>query len=423
MKSPFAVEKIKAWQIFDSRGIPTIEVEAYSGVMVGKAIAPAGVSRGRFEAHDKRDGEKAFRGMGVQKVVSSVNTSISRELKGKNACALDEIDQALIDLDGTNQKTKLGSNAMIATSMAVARLGSQLQNKPLYEYLSEFYPNKKKTFQIPMPLVNLINGGKHAGNKLPFQEVLLEPVKARSLNHALQMSSELYQALKEMIAKKYGSQATSVGDTGGFAVPTDEMDEVLEIVLEAAKETGYEKQIRLALSMAASHFRKKGSYVIGEKKLTHRQLVNLYANLVDTYPISLLEDPFAEDDLQGFQGIMSRIGNAHSVVGDDLLVSNPTRMKRVMDLKACNGLNLKINQVGTLKESVEAYSLAREAKWKVVLSDRAGDSEDSFISDLAVGLGVDYLKAGGMSRSERMVKYNRLIRIEDELGKKAVFKK
>lgn len=423
MKSPFAVERVRAWQVFDSRGFPTIEVEAFSGGMVGRGISPSGVSKGRFEAHDRRDGEKAFLGMGVQKAVASINTTISRELKGKNACSLDEVDQCLIDLDGTPQKTKLGSNSTIAVSMAVARLGAQLQSKPLYDYLSDFFPSKKKNLVIPMPLVNLINGGKHAGNDLPFQEILLEPVKARSLNHALQMSSEIYHTLKELISKKYGSQATTVGETGGFAIPISDGEEALSLVLDASKEAGYEKQIMIALSVAASHLRKKGLYVLGDKKLTHRQLVNYYANLVDTYPVSLLEDPFAEDDILGFQGVMNRIGNKHPIVGDDLLVSNPTRIKRVIDLKACNGLNLKINQVGTLKESIEAHSLARQANWTVVLSDRAGDSEDSFIADLAVGLGVDYLKAGGMSRSERVSKYNRLIHIEEELGKKAVFKK
>lgn len=425
MKSPFAVEKIRAHLVYDSRGFPTIEVEASSGSIAASATAPAGVSKGRFEAHDLRD-EESFMGMGVQKAIRNVNGPIQSELKEANAVTQHEIDKALIELDGTPNKSKLGANAMIATSMAVARLGALLQDKPLYEHIHALVSvgkTAKSHPALPLPLINVLNGGKHAGNDLPFQEFLITPIKAKSMADALQISSEIYQTLRVHAGKNFDARATNVGESGGLALPTSDVHVALDAILAAAKEAGHEKQIKIGLSIAASHMRKKGAYVIDGKPLTHRQLVNYYANLVEQYPISILEDPFAEDDLPGFQGLMSRIGSTHPIVGDDLLVSSPTRIKRVLDLKACNGLNVKPNQVGTLSETLEAFSLAREAKWTIVVSDRAGETEDSFISDLAVGISSDYLKAGGFSRSERVAKYNRLLRIEEELGKKAVLKK
>ncbi len=425
MKSPFAVEKIRAHLVYDSRGFPTIEVEAISGSIVASATAPAGVSKGRFEAHDLRD-EDSFMGMGVQKALRNVNGPINSELKEANAVAQAEVDKSLIELDGTPNKSKLGANAMIATSMAVARLGAKLQDKLLYEHihaLAASGKSAKTSPTLPLPLISVLNGGKHAGNELPFQEFLITPTKAKSMADALQISSEIYQTLRVNAGKNFDVRATNVGESGGLALPTGNVHVALDAILAAAKEVGHEKQIKIGLSIAASHMRKKGAYVIDGKSLTHRQLVNYYANLVEQYPISMLEDPFAEDDLPGFQGLMSRIGNTHPVVGDDLLVSSPTRIKRVLDLKACNGLNLKPNQIGTLTETLEAFQLARNAKWTIVVSDRAGETEDSFISDLAVGIGAEYLKAGGFSRSERVAKYNRLLRIEEELGKKAILKK
>ncbi len=426
MKSPFAVEKVRAFQVYDSRGFPTIQVEAVSGEISAHATAPAGVSKGRFEAHDLRD-EDSFLGMGVQKAIRNVNGPIHNELKEMNAVHQNEIDKALIELDGTPNKTKLGANALIATSMAIARLGSKLQDKPLYEHVNAMaFQNMGKHAKpptLPFPLVNVLNGGKHAGNDLPFQEFLIEPSKAKSISHALQMCSEIYQTLRTHVSKNFDARAGNVGESGGFAIPTNDVRVALDAIVNAAKEAGYEKQFKIGLSVAGSHMRKKGAYVVDGKPLSYRQLINYYANLVEQYPISLLEDPFAEDDLSGFQGLVSRIGSAHPIVGDDLLVSNPTRIKRVMDLKACNGLNVKPNQVGTLTEALDAFHLAREAKWTVIVSDRAGETEDSFIADLAVGIGADYLKAGGFARSERVAKYNRLLRIEEELGKKAVMKK
>ncbi len=425
MKSPFAVEKIRARQVFDSRGFPTIEVEAVSGSIVASATAPAGVSKGRFEAHDLRD-EDSFLGMGVQKAIRNVNGPIHNELKEMNSVQQADIDKALIDLDGTPNKSKLGANAMIATSMAVARLGARLQDKHLHEHIHFLVAQGKHAKHVPSlpsPLVNMLNGGKHAGNDLPFQEFLVEPTKAKSMAHALQTCSEIYHTLKAHVGKTFDVRATNVGETGGFAIPTNDVHVALDAIMNAAKEIGHEKQIKIGLSIAGSHLRKKGSYMIDGKPLTYRQLINYYANLVEQYPISVLEDPFAEDDLQGFQGLMARVGNTHPVVGDDLLVSNPTRIKRVMDLKACNGMNLKPNQVGTVSEALEAFQLAREAKWTIVVSDRAGETEDAFISDLAVGIGADYVKAGGFARSERIAKYTRLLRIEEELGKKAVMKR
>ncbi len=422
MKSPFAIEKVRARSIYDSRGIPTIEVEAVSGSFIARACAPAGVSKGRFEAHDLRDEEKAFHGMGVQKAIRAVNGAIHSELKEMNAISQAEVDKALIELDGTPTKTKLGANAMIATSMAVARLGSMMQDKPLYQHIHELaYTGKaSKGVTLPFPLVNLVNGGKHAGSDLPFQEFSLETPKAKTIDQALQITSEIYQGLRTHIGKKFDIRATNVGESGGFALPTKDVRVVLDTILESAKELGYEKQIKFGIVVAASHIRKKGLYHVEDKPLTHRQMVNYYANLVADYPISLLEDPFAEDEIQGFQGLMSRIGATHPIVGDDLLVSNPTRIKRVLDLKACNGLNVKPNQVGTVTETLEAMSIARDAKWTLVVSDRAGETEDTFITDLAVGANAQYLKAGSLSRMERVSKYNRLLKIEEELGKKAV---
>ncbi len=426
MKSPFAIEKVRARQVFDSRGFPTIEVEAVSGSLIASAIAPSGVSKGRFEAHDLRDEESpSFNGMGVSKAMRTVNGLIHNELKEMNAINQAEIDKALMELDGTPNKSKLGANATIAASMAVARLGALLQDISLFEHLhAQIAQNKHaKGVSLPTPLVTLLDGGKHAGNDMPFQEFLLEPHKAKTISHGLQMVSEIYQTLRANVRKKFDVRATNVGEKGGFAIPTNSVNVALDLIMETCKEIGYEKQVKIGLTVAGSHMRKKGSYVLDGKPLTYRQLINYYANLVEQYPISVLEDPFAEDDLQGFQGLISRIGHTHPIVGDDLLVSNPTRIKRVMDLKACNGLVLKPNQVGTITESIEAFLLARDVKWTVIVSDRAGDSEDTFISDLAVGLGADYLKGGGFSRSERLAKYNRLLKIEEGLGKKAVMKK
>lgn len=425
MKSPFAVEKVRAHLVYDSRGFPTIEVIANSGSISASATAPAGVSKGRFEAHDLRD-EESFMGMGVQKAIRNVNGPINSELKDMNAVAQADIDKALIELDGTPNKSKLGANALIATSIAITRLGALLQDKPLYEHIHSLAtagkPGKSAP-TLPLPMINVLNGGKHAGNDLPFQEFLITPTKAKSVADAIQISSEIYHTLREHVGKNFDIRATNVGETGGLAIPTGSVNVALDVILAAAKEVGHEKQIKIGLSIAGSHMRKKGAYVIDGKPLTHRQLVNYYVNLVEQYPISMLEDPFAEDDLQGYQGLMTRVGNTHPIVGDDLLVSSPTRIKRVLDLKACNGLNLKPNQVGTVSEALEAFHLARNAKWTTIVSDRAGETEDSFIADLAVGIGAEYLKAGGMARSERVAKYNRLLRIEEELGKKAVLKK
>ena len=318
MKSPFAVEKIRARQVFDSRGVPTVEVEAISGQMMARAIAPAGTSKGRFEAHDLRDEEKAYLGQGVQKAVKSVTGPIARELQGMNACNQQEIDTALIDLDGTPQKTKLGANATTAVSMAICKLGAQLQDQTVYEYVSALTQSKEKLFKLPMPLVNMINGGKHAGNQLPVEEILVESTKAKSMAQALQYSQEMYHTLKHLIHQKYGATATHVGETGGFAVPVNDLNIALDLVMEAAKQLGYEKQIKIGLNVAASHISRKGSYHLGDKTLTHRQLVNYYSNLVAQYPISVLVDPFSEDDVQGFQGIVQRIGHSHPSVGDDL---------------------------------------------------------------------------------------------------------
>ncbi len=423
MKSPFAVEKIRARQVFDSRGVPTVEVEAISGQMMARAIAPAGTSKGRHEAHDLRDEEKAYLGLGVSKAVKNVNGPIARELQGMNACAQQEIDKALIDLDGTPQKNKLGANAMVAVSMAICKLGAQLQDQTVYEHVSQLSQSKEKLYKLPMPLVNVINGGKHAGNQLPVEEILVEPTKAKSVEHALQITQEIYHSLKQILAQKYGPTSVNVGELGGFAVPVNDLNTALDHVMEAAKQLGYEKQIKMGLNVAASHISKKGAYHLGDKALTHRQLINYYANLVAQYPISVLIDPFSEDDIQGFQGAMQRIGSTHPIVGDDLLVSNPMRMKRVMDLKACNGLDLKINQIGTISEAMQAYAMAKEAKWTTLVSARAGESEDSFLADFAVGLHSNYVKFGALSRSERVNKYNQLLRIEETLGKKAIFGK
>ncbi|MDZ4256795.1 MAG: phosphopyruvate hydratase [archaeon] len=422
MKSPFAVEKLKGRWVLDARGFPTVEVEAHSNGMIGTAMAPSGVSKGRFEAHDLRDGEKPFLGMGVQSPLKSIHTVLARELKDANACAQNEVDKLILDADGTPQKTKLGGNATIAASLAVARLGALLQEKPLYEHLRTLKDGSTKPFSLPMPLFTLFTGGSHAkGNVLPFQEILLEPLKARSMAHAIQMGSEIYHTVRDSASKQFDSQSLNAGDSGGMALATADIEVAFNLILASVKELGYDKQIRLGINVAASHFRKKGMYHLTGKTMTHRQLVNFYSNLLESYPISLLIDPFAEDDIPGFQGAMTRFGHKHAIVGDDLLVSNPTRIKRVLDLKACNGLDLKPNQVGTLSESLESFMLAQTAKWTTIISDRAGDTEDTFIADLAVGWESNYIKCGGLMRGERTSKYNRLLRIEEELGKKAEF--
>jgi enolase len=416
---------VKAREIFDSRGNPTVEVELVSEGGTFRAAVPSGASTGKYEAVELRDGDKKrFGGKGVSKAVNNVNFVIAPKIIGLNCESQKEIDNLMMNLDGTSNKSKLGANAILGVSMALARAGAAAKGIRLYEYLGELSGNKE--FILPVPSFNVINGGKHAGNKLAMQEFMILPVGAKDFKEAMRMGVEVYSALKELIKKKYGLSAINIGDEGGFAPDLSKAEEVLELLVKAIGRAGYSGKIKIGMDVAASEFFEKGKYNLGfkgKKKevLTSEKMINYYSKLIKKYPIISIEDPFDQNDWDSYKIFNSQFGDQIQIVGDDLLVTNPQRIRSAIKLSACNSLLLKINQIGTITEAIEAYKEAKKAGWNVMVSHRSGETEDSFIADLVVGLGAGEIKSGAPARSERLAKYNQVLRIEEELGNKGKY--
>ncbi len=434
--SAITITKITGREIIDSRAQPTIEVEVetQSGVFV--AAIPSGASTGIYEALELRDGDKSrFGGKGVLKAVGNVNTVIAPALVGRPVGQQQEIDDHMVKtLDGSKNefgypKSNLGANAILGVSLAYARASAAAHKVPLYRDLATFAGTSTEKFIIPLPCFNVINGGMHAENKLAFQEFMVFPVGAKNIREAIRIGCEVYDSLKKVISKRYGKEATNVGAEGGFAPNIQSVDDCMEMLQEAVKNAGHTDVVRFGLDVAASEFYNDGVYDLdfktegndGSKKMTGDQLMEYYAGLVERYPIVSIEDPFDQNDYESYAKLNARIGQKVQIVGDDLLVTNPTRIATGIEKKACNALLLKVNQIGTLSESVEAYKTARTAGWGVMVSHRSGETEDTFIADLVVGLGAGQIKTGAPCRSERTCKYNRLMRIEEELGDKCVY--
>ncbi|KAF5333396.1 hypothetical protein D9611_002195 [Ephemerocybe angulata] len=418
-----SITKIHARQIFDSRGNPTVEVDLHTDKGLFRASVPSGASTGIHEAVELRDGDKgAYLGKGVSKAVKNVNDIIAPELikAGLKVTQQKEVDDFLIKLDGTQNKGKLGANAILGVSIAVAQAAAAEKGVPLYKHLADL-AGVKAPFVLPLPCFNVINGGSHAGNKLAFQEFMLLPTGASSFTEAMKMGTETYHTLKKVITGKYGIDASNVGDEGGFAPNVSGADEALELLAEVIKKAGYEGKIKLALDVASSEFYKDGKYDLDFKNpesdkskwITGKELAEIYLGYVKKYPIVSIEDPFDQDDWEAWSHFTSKSGI--QIVGDDLTVTNPIRIKTAIEKKACNGLLLKVNQIGTISESIQAAQLAQSDGWGVMISHRSGETENTLIADLAVALGVGQIKTGAPARSERVAKYNSLLRIEEEL--------
>ncbi|WP_198002854.1 phosphopyruvate hydratase [Methanocaldococcus infernus] len=410
MDERFEIKDLIAREVIDSRGNPTVEVEVITkGKGYGRAIVPSGASTGTHEALELRDKEKRFGGKGVLLAVENINSIIKPEIVGYDSRMQREIDYIMIELDGTPNKSKLGANAILAVSLAVAKAAADTAKVPLYKYLGG-----ANSYVMPVPMMNIINGGKHAGNDLDIQEFMIMPIGASTVREAIRIGSEVYHTLKNTIIEKYGKSAINVGDEGGFAPPLKKAEEALDLLMESIKRAGYEDEIVLALDCAASEFYRDGYYYIEGKKLSREELLNYYKELVERYPIVSIEDPFHEEDFEGFSMITKELDI--QIVGDDLFVTNVERLKEGIKKKAANALLLKVNQIGTLSEAIDAANLAFRNGYSVIVSHRSGETEDTTIADLAVALNTGQIKTGAPARGERVAKYNQLIRIEEELG-------
>lgn len=418
------ISQVKAREILDSRGNPTVEVEVrLSDGTTGRAAVPSGASTGKYEAVELRDGDPArFNGLGVLKAVENVNQPIAAAITGLSADEQAVIDHKLIELDGTADKSRLGANAILGVSLAAAHAAATSKRLPLYRYLG-----KPGTCTLPVPMMNILNGGKHAADSTDFQEFMVVPAGARSFHHALQMGTEVYHALKKVLKDR--GLNTNVGDEGGFAPSLASNKQAIEAILAAIEKAGYRagKDCFIALDPAASEFFQRkndnGRYVLSREgtSLTPEEMVDYYVKWVGSYPIVSIEDGLAEDDWAGWQLLTKKLGNKIRLVGDDLYTTNVSRLAKGIRLKASNAILIKLNQVGTLAETIDAIMMAHQAGWTAIISHRSGETEDTTIADLAVGLNTGLIKAGAPCRSERTAKYNRLLRIEEELGKKAGF--
>ncbi|MFG6431277.1 phosphopyruvate hydratase [Roseateles sp. LYH14W] len=416
-----AIVDIVGREILDSRGNPTVECDVLleSGVM-GRAAVPSGASTGSREAIELRDGDKSrYLGKGVLKAVEHINTEISEAVLGLDAAEQAFLDKTLIDLDGTENKSRLGANAMLAVSMAVARAAAEESGLPLYRYFGGMNGN-----QLPVPMMNVINGGAHANNSLDLQELMIIPVGAPSFREALRWGAEVFHALKKILHDKHIS--TAVGDEGGFAPSVENHEAAIQLILDAIDKAGYTagEQIALGLDCAASEFYKDGKYVLegeGGIQLSSQEWTDMLATWVDKYPIISIEDGMAEGDWDGWKILTDRLGKNVQIVGDDLFVTNTKILKEGIDKGIANSILIKINQIGTLTETFAAIEMAKRAGYTAVISHRSGETEDSTISDIAVGLNAGQIKTGSLSRSDRMAKYNQLLRIEEDLGDVAVY--
>jgi len=411
---------VRARQILDSRGNPTVEAEMMTTSSMGRASVPSGASKGKHEAVELRDGdERRFHGMGVSKAVSNINRVIGPRLKGLNSVNQRRVDNMMIRLDGTPNKRRLGANAILALSMASTRASA---NARLVSLFAQLRP--AGSYELPVPMMNVVNGGEHAGNRLAMQEFLIEPVGARSCSEAIRMGAEVYQSLKSVLISKYGRNAINVGDEGGFAPPLRRTRDALGAVREAVKMAGYaEKDVRLGIDAAASTFYdgKTQRYTLDGKSFKADGLEDLYASLTEEFGLLTIEDPFHEEAFDSFAAITRRLGRRTRIVGDDIYVTNVKRIRRGIRARATNGVLIKLNQIGTVSETEDAIRLAEGAKWCVAVSHRSGETDDPFIAHLATAFGSDFIKTGAPARGERVAKYNELLRIEEELGSKASY--
>ena len=421
MKQYAEIVDVVAREILDSRSFPTVEVEVYlEDGTVGRAAVPSGASTGVFEAVELRDGDKErFNGKGVLQAVKNVNEVIADELIGLNALDQTFIDKTLIELDGTKNKGKLGANAILGVSLAVARAAANFLGLPLYQYVGGV--NAKV---LPVPMMNIINGGEHADNSVDLQEFMIMPVGAESFKEALRMCSQVYHALKSLLNEK--GYSTGVGDEGGFAPDLKSNEEAIEVIIEAIKKAGFEpgKDMFIALDPASSEFFEDGKYVLKHegKTLSPEEMVGFYENLVNKYPIISIEDGMAEEDYEGWKIMTERLGNKIQLVGDDLFVTNTERLKMGIEMGIANSILIKLNQIGTLTETLNAIEMANRAGYTAVVSHRSGETEDTTISDLVVAVNAGQIKTGAPARSERVAKYNQLLRIAEELDEVAEYR-
>jgi enolase len=406
------IKDIHAREILDSRGNPTIEVEVTTEEgYIGRAAVPSGASTGIYEAVELRDGGTRFHGKGVTHAVAVVEGEIAGKLIGFPVAEQRRIDEEMIRLDGTENKSRLGGNAVLGVSVACAKAAAASMGVKLYEYIDA------EASLLPVPFFNVINGGKHAGNQLDFQEFMVAPTGAKSFREALIIGSEIYQALKSRLLKGYGKNAINVGDEGGFSPPMESPEEALDAVTAATEEMGYSGVTKLALDVAASSFYKDGGYSFMGDNLSRGELIEVYKELVSKYPISSIEDPLEEEDYEGFAEMTRAL--PIQIVGDDLFVTNVKRLRRGIEMGACNSLLWKVNQIGSLTEAREAARLAMDSGYTVMASHRSGETEDPFVADLSVGIRCGQIKTGAPARGERTAKYNQLLRVEEWLGEKA----
>ena len=428
------VRRVHARQVLDSRGNPTVEVEVTVGEGVigingytGRAIVPSGASTGKFEAVELRDGEKGcYTGLGVRKAVENVNTKLAEAILVENALDQSYIDKKIIETDGTDNKSNVGANAALGVSLAVARAAAAALRVPLYQYLGGCH-----TRQMPVPMMNILNGGRHADNTVDLQEFMIMPTGAENMEQAIRMCAEVYQFLRIILKQK--GLSTAVGDEGGFAPDLSDSESVLEVILEAVKKAGYEpgKDISIAIDAAASELydEERGVYVFpGEGKMKGEEvlrdsgeMIEYYEKLAEKFPIVSIEDGLEEDDWEGWKQMTKRLGDKIQLVGDDLFVTNIKRLACGIKLGAANAILIKLNQIGTLSEALDAVEMAQKAGYRTVISHRSGESEDSFIADLAVATGAGQIKTGAPCRSDRNAKYNQLLRIHEALGELAVY--
>jgi len=424
------IEKIEAREILDSRGNPTVEVDITTkGGIVARAAVPSGASTGIHEACELRDGDKGrYVGKGVTKAVASVNDVLAKELKGMDCTKQADIDNKMKELDGTPNKSKLGANAILGVSMAACKAAAEAKGVPLFQHIAELAGNDKK-LTLPVPCFNVINGGSHAGNKLAFQEYFIIPVGAKDFKEAVRIGCECYHTLKGILKKKFGGDATLVGDEGGFAPPCDARQGV-ELIMEAIDKAGYKDKCKVGMDVAASEFKTEGKdeYDLGtwypqaerdadpKLKMSGKEFSDFYAQLCKDFPIITIEDPFDQDDWDAWVGMSADQGSGMQIVGDDLTVTNVSRIKTAIEKKACNALLLKVNQIGSMTESMDAVKLCKQNGWGIMCSHRSGETEDTTIADIAVGLCCGQIKTGAPCRSDRNAKYNQLMRIEELLG-------
>ena len=425
-----AVSKVYARSVYDSRGNPTVEVELTTEKGVFRSIVPSGASTGVHEALEMRDEDKSkWMGKGVMNAVNNVNNVIAAAFVKANLDVKDQkaVDDFLLSLDGTANKSKLGANAILGVSMAAARAAAAEKNVPLYQHLADLSKSKTSPYVLPVPFLNVLNGGSHAGGALALQEFMIAPTGAKTFAEAMRIGSEVYHNLKSLTKKRYGASAGNVGDEGGVAPNIQTAEEALDLIVDAIKAAGHDGKIKIGLDCASSEFFKDGKYDLDFKNpnsdkskwLTGPQLADLYHSLMKRYPIVSIEDPFAEDDWEAWSHFFKTAGI--QIVADDLTVTNPARIATAIEKKAADALLLKVNQIGTLSESIKAAQDSFAANWGVMVSHRSGETEDTFIADLVVGLRTGQIKTGAPARSERLAKLNQLLRIEEELGDKAVY--